>query len=162
MTATVTETKGRDVPREPESPARASAPTTTVPFGSPDDLMKQPAPHADVVVGGKRYRVRGLWQGEAEEVAHASLKAGEGTDGKETIRADFRGRMARAIAYGWIHEDGRQVFANPLEDWKTVNQKLSPSVVRMLYKAIDELSAISEAEKESLGKGSGQTPADAG
>lgn len=140
------------------APASSRAPAPQViPFGNPDELLNQTPRHTDVVLGGKRYRLRALWQSEAEEVSHASLKASAGPDGKDIVKADFRGRAARAIAFAWIREDGTQVIDNPLENYRKVNDHLSPQQVRAMFKAIDELSAITEESKDELGKDSGET-----
>lgn len=155
MTATMKpDAKEREIPREPSPHA--------VPAGSPADLLGAPLKRRDVVIRGKKYWLRELRQAEAEDISHASLKTETDAAGKDLIRADFRGRQARAIACAWIHEDGRQVFDHPLDDGYLQVNQMSPSIIRALFKVVDELSAVTEAEKDELGKDSGPTASAAG
>jgi hypothetical protein len=145
----------------PKVEARAEA-GRVVAFGTKDDLLggyKFRFVDVEVPQLGKRFRVRELSQDESEHISKITIKQEAAEDiRKIKSTVDMEGWMARRLAYALVNQDMSPVFANPDEDWKTLNQRLPASVMRVLFDAFDSLSPTTKDARDDMGKDSVREP----
>jgi hypothetical protein len=145
-------------------PGESKGPPGAAPFGSRDQLLAGRKLETRVVevprLGtdgqGLRFRVRELLQGEVEEIGAKTIVQESDAEGKISAKADSRGYKARTVACALVYEDGSPYFAEPMVEFVHLN-KLTPDVIDVLFKAVDEMSLLSVAERKKAGKASGKT-----